>query len=98
MIYNHIAYLNEVKNLFAKNKKFCICIEITKYIKYYLNLYKKTFYDLLENTDSRYNNTVYDDLVLLYKHQKKIYDNGQKENIDITRKNKELLTQLREKK
>ena len=96
VIYNHIAYLNEVKNLFAKNNMDFMCKDITEYIGNYLNLYKETFFSVLENTVGEYNNSVYKDLELLYLHQIKMYDEGINENVDITRKNKELLKKLRE--
>ena len=41
VIYNHISYLNEVKNLFAKNKMLCMCKEITKFIGHYLKVTSK---------------------------------------------------------
>lgn len=96
VIYNHIAYLNEVKNLFAKNNMYDMCKVITKFIGYYLNLYKETFFSVLENTIGAYNNLVYKDLELLYMHQIKKYEEDTKENIDITRTNKELLNKLKE--
>ncbi len=96
VIYNHIAYLNEVKNLFAKNNMGSMCKDITEYIGNYLNLYKETFFSVLENTVGEYNNFVYKDLELLYMYQIKLYEEGSNENVDITRKNKDLLKNLRE--
>lgn len=95
VIYNHIAYLNEVKNLFSKKNMDNMCKEINSYIGEYLNLYKNTFFSLLENTEGEYNNYVYGDLELLYKHQVELYSEGDFRNIDITRKNKELLNKLK---
>lgn len=95
VIYNHIAYLNEVKNLFAKNNMDYMCKDLTEYIGNYLHLYKETFFSVLENTVGEYNNFVYKDLELLYLYQMKLYEERSNENVDITRKNKELLKKLR---
>ena len=73
-----------------------MCKDITEYIGYYLNLYKETFFSVLENTVGEYNNFVYKDLELLYLYQTKMYEEGTNENVDITRKNKDLLKKLKE--
>lgn len=88
VIYNHISYLNKVKEYFynSNNKnKNEMCESITSWISSYLELYEKYFYNMLNNTICKFDNNVYDDLYKLVKKQQKCYgDNGDYRNINIS--------------
>ncbi|MDE7424788.1 MAG: hypothetical protein K2N51_14050 [Lachnospiraceae bacterium] len=95
VIYNHIFYLDEVKSFISQNSnKIEMCKMLTKYIGKYLNLYKESFYDTLSSSIGNYNNCVYDDLHCLFEYQEEQYKSNKCKNININRKNKELLKQL----
>lgn len=99
VIYNHILYLNEIKRFFSLDKnRIALCQKLTNYIGEYLDLYKKYFYDVLKSTIGSYNNSVYDDLMRLFQHQQKLYKENKLHNIDINRKNKDLLKRLSSKR
>ncbi len=95
VIYNHIFYLDEVKSFFSLNSdKINICKMLTKFIGKYLDLYKNCFYETLASTIGKYNNCVYDDLMCLYEYQEELYKENNFKNVNINRKNKELLRKL----
>lgn len=87
VIYAHIGYFNNVKELFSRshieeNEIKCKCL--TGWIENYLALYKKYFYDLLKNTECNSDNNVYDDLYKKLKEQKGQYMiSGDHKNINI---------------
>lgn len=87
VIYNHISYLNKVKEYFYisnNENKNEMCESITSWILSYLNLYEKYFHKMLNNTICKFDNNVYNDLCKLVKEQQKHYgDKGDYKNINI---------------
>ncbi len=94
VLFAHIIYFNEIK----KHSDISIDMrkKLTEYIIAYLKLYSDNFKEMLTNTVGEYNNTVFTELNALANHQKSIFDdpNSNNENIDISRKNTELLKKL----
>lgn len=87
VIYNHVAYFNEVKNYFAKDvNAITLCQTLTEYIRSYLELYAETFYQKLKGTICEYDNTVYKELWCLLEAQEKEYMQKSNQNIDINRR------------
>ncbi len=91
VIYNHIKYFNEIKNIFANsqtknNTEMCKCL--THWIEKYLSLYQINFYKILNSTVCNSDNNVYDNLFKLLEEQNKEYQkSNEPKNIDINNRN-----------
>jgi len=91
VIYAHISYFNNVKELFSKsnsNEKKLMCKCLTDWIENYLDLYQTYYYCLLEHTICKSDNNVFETLNKLLKEQKGHYmTSGDQKNINIGKKN-----------
>lgn len=87
VIYLHIAYFNAIKELISfsllpEKNELCECL--SGWIKQYLDLYERNFYELLDSIICKSDNNVFRDLKRLLEEQMKHYGiNGDYKNINI---------------
>lgn len=93
VIYMHISYFNNIKELFSKSyskRKKSMCKCLTEWIENYLELYQEYFFDLLEDTVCHSDNNVYNTLAKLLEEQKGHYLNsGDEINVNIGKKDRD---------
>lgn len=87
VIYAHVAYFNEVKNLLSMSHlsdKNAMCKCLSKWIKKYLDLYKENFYNSMKDTVCNSDNNVFEDLNKILDEQMQHYGiSGDQKNINI---------------